>query len=97
MQQREAEHVRIRYKDIKKTLQDDAALFESNIRKLEEELHRQDLDIDRLQKVTLFLDQKFDHFHKNLDFYVIINFSMHVYELKIFNSVEVFVFLLDKS
>lgn len=51
MQQREAEHVRIRYKDIKKTLQDDAALFESNIKKLEEELHLQDLDIDRLQKV----------------------------------------------
>lgn len=44
----------IRYREIKKTLQDDAALFESNIKKLDEELHLQSLDIERLQNVFIF-------------------------------------------
>lgn len=59
VQQREAEHVRIRYKDIKKTLQDDAALFESHIKKLDEELHLQSVDIERLEKVRLSITKNF--------------------------------------
>ncbi|KAG5896497.1 hypothetical protein JTB14_005873 [Gonioctena quinquepunctata] len=51
VQIREALHVKNRYSDIQKSLKDDSDKFESNIRKLEEELEAQKNDIEKLQKV----------------------------------------------
>lgn len=51
VQQREAAHVRTRYKAIKQSLLDDAGRFEGNIKALEEELKNQQVDIDKLQEV----------------------------------------------
>lgn len=52
VQYREADHVHTRYKDVKKSLQEDAARFEKNIRQIQEELKAQQLDIDKLQEIT---------------------------------------------
>jgi hypothetical protein len=51
VQLREANHISVRYKDIKKSLQRDAARFESNIKRIEEELEEQTADVNRLQQV----------------------------------------------
>lgn len=52
VQWREAEHVRIRYKEIKHLLLEDAARFESNIGYTKIELQRQQLDIEHLKEVS---------------------------------------------
>lgn len=51
IQWRGALHVFNRYQDIKKSLQQDAARFEFNIKCAEEQLHIQAGEIERLQKV----------------------------------------------
>ncbi|XP_076258102.1 coiled-coil domain containing protein 151 isoform X2 [Rhynchophorus ferrugineus] len=51
VQIREAVHIRNRYSDIKMSLKDDAAKFESRIKALEDELHNQNSDIEKLQKI----------------------------------------------
>ncbi|XP_045467633.1 synaptonemal complex protein 1 [Harmonia axyridis] len=51
VQLREAEHIKNRYQVIKDTLSDDAAKFESKVKKIEEDLLEQKNEIDRLQKI----------------------------------------------
>ncbi|CAG9815572.1 unnamed protein product, partial [Phaedon cochleariae] len=51
VQIREAMHIKNRYTNIKQSLKEDANKFESNIRMLEEELHKQKADIQKLQKI----------------------------------------------
>ncbi|RZC40977.1 coiled-coil domain-containing protein 151 [Asbolus verrucosus] len=51
VQLREANHIYVRYGDIKKSLQKDSARFESNIKRIEEELEEQNSDINKLQQV----------------------------------------------
>ncbi|XP_044262785.1 myosin heavy chain, clone 203 [Tribolium madens] len=51
VQLREANHISARYKDVKKSLLRDAARFESNIKRIEEELELQNDDINDLQQV----------------------------------------------
>ncbi|XP_050293793.1 merozoite surface protein 1 [Anthonomus grandis grandis] len=51
VQIREAVHIRNKYADIRKSLKEDAAKFESRIKTLEEELQMQAGDIDKLQKI----------------------------------------------
>ncbi|XP_018574503.1 shootin-1, partial [Anoplophora glabripennis] len=51
VQIREAVHIKNRYCDIRKSLKDDADKFDSNVKKLEEDLEGQKIDIDKLQKI----------------------------------------------
>ncbi|EEZ97203.1 hypothetical protein TcasGA2_TC004392 [Tribolium castaneum] len=51
VQLREANHISARYKDVKKSLLRDSARFESNIKRIEEELALQNNDITELQHV----------------------------------------------
>lgn len=51
VQLREANHIKERYLDIRKSLKDDAGKFESNIKKLEEEIDKQTSDTVKLQTV----------------------------------------------
>ncbi|XP_017782428.1 PREDICTED: coiled-coil domain-containing protein 151 [Nicrophorus vespilloides] len=53
VQWNEAEHVSVKYKEIERSLQDDAARFESKILKLEDELKAQQMEINNLQKMNL--------------------------------------------
>lgn len=56
VQWKEADHVRDMYRNVRKSLSDDAARFGSNIKKIEEEIQAQYADIEGLQKVTATLD-----------------------------------------
>ncbi|XP_063907238.1 uveal autoantigen with coiled-coil domains and ankyrin repeats [Zophobas morio] len=58
IQLREANHISVRYRDIKKSLMRDAARFESNIKKIEEQLEEQKSDINALQQVMNEATQK---------------------------------------
>ncbi|KAJ8947031.1 hypothetical protein NQ318_019923 [Aromia moschata] len=51
VQIREAMHIKNRYIDIRRSLKDDSDKFDSNIKKLEEDLAAQKEDIDKLQKI----------------------------------------------
>lgn len=52
VQIREAVHIKNRYYDIRRSLKDDADKFDSNVKKLEEDLEGQKVDIEKLQKVS---------------------------------------------
>ncbi|KAJ8917182.1 hypothetical protein NQ315_012674 [Exocentrus adspersus] len=51
VQIREAIHIKNRYSDIRKSLKDDADKFDSNVKKMEEDLATQKVDIEKLQKI----------------------------------------------
>ncbi|KRT80985.1 hypothetical protein AMK59_5436, partial [Oryctes borbonicus] len=52
VQWREAEHVRIRYKDIRNALLEDSARFESDIEDTKAQVHMQEADIERLEQIN---------------------------------------------
>ncbi|GJQ88086.1 hypothetical protein Trydic_g13098 [Trypoxylus dichotomus] len=52
LQWREAEHVRIRYKEIKNALLEDSARFESNIEETKVQVYKQEADIKRLEQIN---------------------------------------------
>nr|XP_022904748.1 coiled-coil domain-containing protein 151 [Onthophagus taurus] len=52
VQWREAEHVRTRYKEIRKSLLQDSAKFEANIAKTKQQLQLQQIEINRLEEVN---------------------------------------------
>ncbi|KAK9873445.1 hypothetical protein WA026_022676 [Henosepilachna vigintioctopunctata] len=51
VQLREAEHIKSRYQSIRNSLSDDAAKFESKIKKIEEDLQAQKTEIHNLQQI----------------------------------------------
>lgn len=54
VQIREAIHIRNKYSNIRRSLKDDAAKFESRIKALEEEIEQQNADISKLNKVVCY-------------------------------------------
>ncbi|XP_066152776.1 outer dynein arm-docking complex subunit 3 isoform X1 [Euwallacea fornicatus] len=51
VQIREAVHIKNKYSDIRRSLKNDSAKFESRIKSLEEELQQQSTDVNNLQKI----------------------------------------------